>query len=357
MLNGQILSESLSVLLVTEAYNLAEGQSQAAFLRAVAEIDSIAARHANVAVAVVDPTVDGVAKRLLMSRYPQIEVWHLPTESYDGQKNIIAHSSKRDIIVFLDGDCRPLRDDWLDRILAPFADPTVSAVGGLTLYEDFSLTGVAMTILDFGFLYGKSGQALGCYASNNVAFRRETLMSIPIPFDHQMRCKCYKHAQLLQRADMAIRFASDAVVLHELPDVNKERHRRGYDYVAALWVDPQLAETSWLAKPLTICERLLTQNLNYALERLRRAPSELWQTTSDVEAVVGEISRLMNIDKAGIEAALAFGEANGLNSKALNEHKLLTKGTPTSALLRSIHWFSGRFRGKRFTQSSSPENI
>ncbi len=319
------LLEPPSVLLVTEAYNISEGQSEAAFVRAVTEIDSIAARHANVAVAVVDPTAGGVAKPLLKDSHPHIEVWHLPTQSYDGQKNFIAQNSKRDLIVYLDGDCRPLRDNWLDKIIAPFADPKISAVGGLTLYEDFSIKGIAMSILDFGYLFGNSGRSLGCYASNNVAFRRETLNAIPIPLDHQMRCECYKHAQLLERADMAVRLAGEAIVLHELPDVEKERHRRGYDHVAALWVDPHLPQTAWLAEPDTVGARLQLHNFNAALERLKLAPPELGLSLEKVEAVVAEISQLMDIDWAGIEEALAFGEAKRLNAKAVSDHKILTK--------------------------------
>jgi hypothetical protein len=255
------LTENATVLLVTEAYNLAEGQSEEAFLRAVAAIDCIAAKRGNVTIAVVDPTVDGVAKPLLAGSHPHIEVWSLPNQNYDGQKNSIAQSASSDLIVYLDGDCHPLHDTWLDTLIAPFSDLEVSAVGGLTYYDDFSVTGIAMSILDFGYLYGESGQNLGCYASNNVAFRRETLCVMPIPHDGEMRCQCYKHAQLLQRANKSVRLAAEAVVLHELPDVEKERFRRGYDHVSAIWHDPQLAETPWLASPHLAGAKLLVQNL------------------------------------------------------------------------------------------------
>jgi hypothetical protein len=319
---GDAKSE-LSVLLVTEAYNVSEGQSEASFVRAVSEIEKIAASHANVAVAVIDPTVDGVAKPLLKHSHPSIKVWHLPALSYDAQKNFIALNSNRNIIIYLDGDCRPMSDTWFEKILAPFANEEVSAVGGLTVYDDFSIRGMAMSILDFGFLYGKSGQSLGCYASNNVAFRREALMAIPIPLSGQMRCGCYKHAQLMERAHMPVRFASDAVALHELPDIKKERHRRGYDHVAALWVDPQLPETAMLGDPHHAAEKLQLQNYNTALERLKLAPPELGLTPDKVEAVKDDISWLMDLDWLGIEDALAFGEANGLNAKAFAEHQLL----------------------------------
>lgn len=312
-----------SVLLVTEAYNVAEGQSEASLIRAVSDLEAIAARHNNAAVAVIDPNLEGVAKPLLSATHPHIDVWHLPSQSYDGQKNFISQNAQSELIVFLDGDCHPLYDSWLDKLLAPFADVTVSAVGGTTLYEDFSLAGVAMTILDFGYLFGNSGQALGCYASNNVAFRRKTLLEVPIPHDGEMRCLCYKHAQMLQRAHKPVLLEGGAVVVHELPDIEKERHRRGYDHVAALWTDPQLAETSWLSDPQTARFRIMFQNWNLALDRLKLAPPELNITRIGYKKIVEEISRLMLMDEAGIASALEFGEVNGLNQRALVANKAL----------------------------------
>lgn len=321
MQTAQSLPRDPTVLLVTEAYNLGEGQSEAAFLRAVEAIDSIAAKKGNVSVAVVDPTVENIANHLLSLSHPHIEVWSLPNQNYDNQKNTIAKSASCDLIVYLDGDCQPLHNTWLDTLIAPFSDPEVSAVGGLTHYDDFSITGIAMSILDFGYLYGESGQNLGCYASNNVAFRRETLCAMPIPQDGEMRCQCYKHAQLLERADKAVRLACEAVVLHELPDIEKERFRRGYDHVSALWHDPQLSETLWLTAPDLAGARLLVQNYDYAMQRLQRAPAIFGLSNADADVVAQEMERLLAIDKKGIEAAIAFGEANGLNATAVTQHK------------------------------------
>jgi hypothetical protein len=321
MQTAPAVTEDSTVLLVTEAYNLAEGQSEAAFLRAVETINSIATKRGNVAVAVVDPTVDNIAKPILAESHPHIEVWSMPNQNYDGQKNTIARNTCSDLIVYLDGDCHPLNDTWLESLIEPFYNPDVSAVGGLTLYDDFSLTGIAMSILDFGYLYGESGQSLGCYASNNVAFRRETLCAMPIPQDGEMRCQCYKHAQLLQRANKAVRLAGDAVVLHELPDIEKERFRRGYDHVSAIWQDPLLAEALWLAAPALAGARLLVQNYDYAMQRLRRAPAIFGLSRPDTNIVAKEIGRLLAIDKTGIEAAITFGESNGLNATAFDQHK------------------------------------
>jgi hypothetical protein len=319
-----------TVTLVTEAYNVAEGQSEASFLRAVGEVERIARARGNTTVLVVDPSRDNIAAPLLARHHPDIRALHLPGHSYDGQKNAAARQAKSTFVVFLDGDCKPRRDDWLEQLLAPFADPAVPAVCGLTLYEDFSVTGKAMTILDFGFLFEPAGSPLGCYVSNNVAFRRESLLVLPIPDEGLMRCHCYKHAQLMQRAGKAPRFQPKALVLHELPDIEQERRRRGYGYVSTLWADPELAETAWLEPTETFIARVLEQNLQLALTRLKKAPPELEITAAEAGEIEREIRRLIQLDQPGIRDALAEGEASGLNRLAceIHQHKQAQKNPP-----------------------------
>jgi Glycosyl transferase family 2 len=318
------------VTLVTEAYNVAEGQSEASFLRAVGEVERLARRNSNVTIVVLDPTPANVAAPLLARHHPDIQTLHLPGQTYDGQKNTAARQAKSKFVVFLDGDCKPRRDDWLEQLLAPFADPGVPAVCGLTLYEDFSVTGKAMTILDFGFLFEPAGSALGCYVSNNIAFRRESLLVLPIPDEGFMRCHCYKHAQLMQRAGKALRFQPRAFVLHELPDIEKERRRRGYDYVSTLWADPELAETAWLEPTEAFIARVLEQNLQFALTRLKKAPPELEITAAEAGQIEREIRRLIQLDQPGIRDALAEGEANSLNrlAREIHQHKQAQKAPP-----------------------------
>jgi len=329
---------SPTVTLVTEAYNLAEGQSEASFLRAVEEVDRIASRTANVDIVVIDPTPGNIAAPILSKHFPNIKALHLAGQSYDGQKNTVSRMVKSEFVVFLDGDCKPKHDDWLTQILSPFADAKVPAVSGLTFYEDFSITGKAMTLLDFGFLFNPAGRPLGCYVSNNIAFRREAILRIPIPDIGLMRCHCYKHAQLMLRARSPIRFHPQALVLHELPDVQKERHRRGFDYVAALWADPELVETSWLEPTETFVSRVLKRNIELGIARLRIAPPELEITAESAGKIESEMRRLIALDAAGIWEALKSGEASGLNQKARATH--FSKVGGRAALgRRKFPWF------------------
>src|SRR3989338_2961623 len=99
---GETMSESMSltsrstemgkpsVTLVTEAYNLAEGQSEASFLRALQTVLQIGQRHPSVEVIVLDPTREHVAAPILAERFPQLKALHVPGMTYDGQKNAAA---------------------------------------------------------------------------------------------------------------------------------------------------------------------------------------------------------------------------------------------------------------------------
>lgn len=331
------------ISLVTEAFNLAEGQSEASFVRALQTVETIAAQQGNVEVIAVDPTPDNRAASIMANHYPHVRCLHLPGKTYDGQKNAAARAAQGEFLVFLDGDCVPQRNTWLADLLAPFNDPEIHAVGGLTLYEGEDVTAKAMSVLDWGFLFTPDkNKRLGCYAFNNVAFRTGSYLALPTPDESVLRCYCYKHAQLLQRAGRGVLAEHRAFALHELPDVTKERLRRGYDYLAALWADPVLEETAAIAPTEEFVEGLLAHNLNCALERLKVAPVELGITSDLIGAVETEIRRLMEIDRKGLWQAMEYGESSGMNAAARDAHQQhknsLKKKKKLSKLKSAISW-------------------
>jgi hypothetical protein len=65
-----------SVSVVTEAYNLAEGQSEAAFLRAVEPITKMAEHTKSVAILVMDPSEKNIAANILKRHFPQVKSLH-----------------------------------------------------------------------------------------------------------------------------------------------------------------------------------------------------------------------------------------------------------------------------------------
>lgn len=304
------------ITLVTEAFNLAEGQSEASFHRALDAVAAIFAGRSDVEVIVLDPSEKGLASPILASRYPHFTAITVPGLSYDGQKNLAAQVGRGEYLVFLDGDCAPVRQDWLDQITGPLKNDHVHAVGGLTLYDDFSPTGKAMSILDFGFLFeAHQGAPLGCYASNNVAFRRETYLRYPAPDEGVLRSYCYKHAQLMLRAGVPVISNPQAFVLHELPDVQKERFRRGYDHIAALWCDPELPLARVLENTPRFAQKILSENLALALARMSIAPRELDVRREDHFSLAMEFQRLMGIDALGVAEAMASGTPSRLQGR------------------------------------------
>ena len=62
-----------SVSLVTAAYNLAEGQSEAAFLRAVEAITKMAEHTKSVEILVMDPSEKNIAANILKRHSPQVK--------------------------------------------------------------------------------------------------------------------------------------------------------------------------------------------------------------------------------------------------------------------------------------------
>jgi hypothetical protein len=336
---AQAMSQTPRVTLVTEAYNLAEGQSEAAFVRALDAVSRIADRRGDVEVIILDPSEDNAAERILERTFPAFRSVHAKGMTYDGQKNLAAEQGRGEFLVFLDGDCAPAYDDWLEQMISPMeADPDMAAVAGVTIYDDFSLTGQAMSILDFGFLFDVgAGEEIGCYASNNVAFRREAYVAHPAPDDGVLRCYCYRHAQEMLRAGTPVRLNPRAVALHELPDIQTERLRRGWDHVAALWEDPALPAASDIACNLGFARSILETNFKLALTRLERAAPLLRIDLSRRKDLVKEIQRLMQMDGEGVVSALKAGDADGRNRKALAANRAVRANglTETSSAGRS----------------------
>lgn len=64
--------------------------------------------------------------------------------------------TESDVIIFLNDDCKPDQDDWIDRLLDPLQDPTVGIVGCRLIYPTGKLqhTGIYFDIDENGHLHG-----------------------------------------------------------------------------------------------------------------------------------------------------------------------------------------------------------
>ena len=298
---------------VLESYNLAEGTGVDRFRTALRLAARMVEEHGDAELVVTDAEGDPALAELLRREAPEARLVDARGLDYDEAKFAAATTASGDSVLFLDGDCIP-EPGWLDAHLAAL-DAGHRATSGFTRY-DGGWRGAVETVLDFGFMLPVRDREVGCYGSNNSAFSRETLLASRPP-GGPMRCRCYAHAQELIRRGTPVRLVPGARVRHARVDFRAERYRRGFDLVAACWVDPTLREARWLrlgvlAAPLFYAEavaldwrRLAAGRRDLGLTRLRAVLS----------APLFPLLRLL--DLAGIVRALApGGRTSGVGLRA-----------------------------------------
>lgn len=227
--------------IILESYNLSEGTDRDRFRTAVRRAVTMA-EEGNGEVLIADAYGSAELAALLRDEFPGVGHVMASGQSYDEAKARAAEAASSPYLLFLDGDCLPA-PGWNQRLLEGLRQGHV-ACGGYTRYEGGFLASL-MSVMDFGFFYPRTSRPLKCYASNNSGFRASLLAEVPVT-KGQLRCRCYHHAQRLLRRDTPVWFVPEAVVLHELPPIVRERTRQGYDMIAACWADPELREARWL---------------------------------------------------------------------------------------------------------------
>lgn len=357
----------MDLTVITEAYNFEEGQGRDALVAAVGAVAGMVAGRVDREAIVVDPTGDPALAAHVGALGPPFRLVAVPGLGYDALKQRAAEAAAGSILVYLDGDCLPESPDWLERLTAPLRDGRAQAATGLTRYVGDDDLAVACTLLDFGFMLDDPGGTLGCYASNNVAFRRDLLLAVPpkvgdaggasrAAAEARLRCLCYTHAQDLAGIGVPMLSVPEARVRHVLPPLRRERFRRGYDLVSVCWVAPTLPETGLLAGHAgpgagglgagglgagglgagglgeggaTSVERRFLE-ANAALDRERLATyARLFDLPADRAARIRRLmTRLRRLDGFGLRAALREGAATGDTDRALALHRL---GTPVAS--------------------------
>jgi hypothetical protein len=227
------------VTILVESFNHGEGSPLERLLATLRPAAAAAHAHGAAEILLADPVEDPELTATLAREAPEVRRIGVSGGSYDEAKMKAAAAARGRYVVFLDGDCIPVDEGWLTAHLRALrAGAGVSC--GLTRYEG-GLLQKALSVMDFGFLLPATEREVTCYASNNVGFERELLLACPIA-DGSMRCNCYAHAQELRRRGRPGLLTPDALVEHEIKPFWKERLRRGYDHVAAIWANPELPE-------------------------------------------------------------------------------------------------------------------
>lgn len=158
-----------------------------------------------------------------------------PESGYYEAKNTGFEATTSDVVAFADTDCLPDRR-WLERLLAPFADPSTQVVAGRTTYRD-DVLGAAASAIDFMYFTGPLGDhTTRNFYANNVAFRRDVFARFRYqPAPGIYRGHCQRLGLALAEARIPIRFVPEARTEHRFPDSRREllklRLLRGADTV------------------------------------------------------------------------------------------------------------------------------
>jgi glycosyltransferase involved in cell wall biosynthesis len=229
---------------------------------------------------------------------------------YDSAKMLAFRESSGPYVLYIDSDCLP-GPNWQHHMLAALRREGVLACCGYTMYEGGFLAKL-MAVMDWGFLYPRSAHPIGCYVSNNCGFRRETLQEVPIP-EVDIRCACYFHAQRLARRGTPMWLVPEAFAFHEQQPIVRERSRRGYDMIAACWVDPEVREARWLRRgPLRALPRFYAANLNADWKRLWTGRKDLALSIFELVSIALLLPLFRMIDLAGMGRAMLRGpESHG----------------------------------------------
>ncbi len=305
----------LEVSVVVESFTHGEGSGLDRVELALRAATEMVEANGNGEVLVADSSGDAALAQLLGREFPAVRRVDALGYGYDEAKLKSAHEARGRFVVYLDGDCIP-DPGWLDHHLDALR-AGAPATGGFTRY-DGDFMGAVESVLDFGFLLPAESRPLGCYASNNAGFRRRLLLENPYP-DGPMRCRCYAHAQLLQRRGMPVQMVPDARVRHERQPLFRERYRQGYDAVAACWTDPTLPESSLARGGVLAAPAFYCRAVAYDWRRIRAGRRDLglsgWRAVG--ATVLAPALRL--VDLAGMVRALAPGgraSGRGLSTPA-----------------------------------------
>ena len=158
----------------------------------------------------------------LCEQYPWIKVHHAQLGTgYYKAKMLGAELVTGEIVVYFDSDCI-YQPNWLRSILTAFSqreDIQVVAGETMTLSKGAYGTAMALTYIFPQHSRDKSLTPTAQYFLNNVAFRREFLLSNPIPTDLPLyRGNCVIHARNLQDSGYTIWKQSQARATHAPPN-------------------------------------------------------------------------------------------------------------------------------------------
>jgi Glycosyl transferase family 2 len=252
-----VLFPSFSIVLETENLATADLAGLRRSLDCLAAQDP-APSHANEVFLIDSGDLPDRLRTQFVIQYPWLTVYPAPAGiTYYEAKMLGAQLATGAIVIYYDSDC--LYDpQWLRTMLDSFADPAVQVVAGETRTRGMGIYGTAMALAYIFPQYsdrqpGQTGlQRSSQYYLNNVAFRREFLLTQPIPTALPLyRGNCVIHAKQLMRDGVTIWRQPLARATHAPPHGFEHFYWRflliGYDYY---WQQRILAQLKLTAQYL-----------------------------------------------------------------------------------------------------------
>jgi len=175
----------------------------------------------------------------IVSRYEGVRLIEIERSAFDhgGTRDMALRESKGDFVLFLTQDALP-EDEWyISRLLAPFEDPAVAAVGGRQKpYDDarpferavrehnYPADSCVWTAEAIGSMGVRAFLISDCCS----AYRREAYLAVG-GFDHPiMTNEDMLIAEKLLHAGYKLAYCGDAAVLHSHNMTLKQQYKRNY---------------------------------------------------------------------------------------------------------------------------------
>ena len=183
--------------------------------------------------------IRGTLEMIRRQTYRNYELWNFDSSSRDGTFEIIqeynsperirqndsasynpgtvlnqaVHTVGGDVVVFINSDATPEAEDWLERLIAPLADPKVGAVyGRQTARPDCR----ALFVKDTERAFGDGSEAAGWvhfFSMANAAARRDVLERFPFETKVQYS-EDIEWSFRVRKAGLEIRYVADAAAMH-----------------------------------------------------------------------------------------------------------------------------------------------
>jgi len=181
--------------------------------------------------------------RELAAAWPRARVLVIERFTHGGARNLGVRAATSELVVLITQDALPADERWLDRLIAPFVDPSVAAVCSRQIPRK-DADEIERFYLARSFPPGppevrrlapgrRPGPADIFFSNVSAAYRREVLLRHP--FDERLiMCEDQQAARDLLLAGHAIVYEPASVVIHSHRYTAAQTFRRYFDSAVAM---------------------------------------------------------------------------------------------------------------------------